>query len=326
MTNDDVIRFLIGAMSLLFVIWQIARAWGVLKISSRPLPDSVGLIVGATSGFTSFVSHAGGPPSTMYMLSLKLSKTEYQANTVFVFWIINVLKAVAYGVLGIFTLDLLLVNLALAPFALLGAWLGVKAHNLVPEKPFYATTYCFASFNGNQVDFRRTHLSVVAFGWQNFCERFVILASGDQTRGSIGKRYSDCPRAGFSDEENVSTTELLAPRPTDWRALSIFTGASRSTTTTSRGAQLRLALCKGCRCPRAQEFQTRARQIIICLFIASSFSKVALRSRVQRMLRGGAPINRFSWPTSAGTKNSVFIRVQASASARPNQGCKVRGV
>lgn len=25
-TNDDVIRFLIGAMSLLFVVWQIARA------------------------------------------------------------------------------------------------------------------------------------------------------------------------------------------------------------------------------------------------------------------------------------------------------------
>ena len=153
MTNDDVIRFLIGAMSLLFVIWQIARAWGVLKISSRPLPDSVGLIVGATSGFTSFVSHAGGPPSTMYMLSLKLSKTEYQANTVFVFWIINVLKAVAYGVLGIFTLDLLLVNLALAPFALLGAWLGVKAHNLVPEKPFYATTYVLLVLTGTKLIF-----------------------------------------------------------------------------------------------------------------------------------------------------------------------------
>jgi len=89
----------------------------------------------------------------MYMLSLKLSKTEYQANTVFVFWIINVLKAVAYGILGIFTLDLLLVNLALAPFALLGAWLGVKAHNLVPEKPFYATTYVLLVLTGTKLIF-----------------------------------------------------------------------------------------------------------------------------------------------------------------------------
>ena len=151
--NDDVIRFLIGAMSLLFVIWQSAKARGLIKISERPLSDKAGLLAGTAAGFTSFVSHAGGPPVAIYMLSLKLSKTEYQANTVLVFWIVNGLKAAAYAFLGIFTLDLLLVDLVLAPFALLGAWLGVKAHYLVPENLFYAITYVLLAITGTKLIF-----------------------------------------------------------------------------------------------------------------------------------------------------------------------------
>lgn len=146
--SDDLIRFLIGMMSLLFVLWQMARARGLLKVSEKPLPAIAGLTVGIVAGFTSFVSHAGGPPSAMYLLSLKLNKTQYQANTVVVFWVVNVLKAFAYGVLGIFTLDLLLLDVALAPFALLGAWLGVKAHFLVPEKIFFGVTYVLLSLTG----------------------------------------------------------------------------------------------------------------------------------------------------------------------------------
>lgn len=150
-TNDDVIRFLIGAMSVLFVIWQIARGRGWITLGKRELPESAGLVAGAGAGFTSFVSHAGGPPAAVYMLSLKLTKTQYQANTVLIFWIINSLKAAAYAILGIFTLDLLALDLALAPFALLGAWIGVKAHHLVPEKTFFAITYVLLAVTGTKL-------------------------------------------------------------------------------------------------------------------------------------------------------------------------------
>lgn len=149
--NDDVIRFLIGAMSLLFVVWQMARARGLIKVAEKELSDKAGLLAGTAAGFTSFVSHAGGPPAAIYMLSLKLSKTEFQANTVIVFWIINSLKAAAYAFLGIFTFDLLLLDLALAPFALLGAWIGVKAHYLVPENLFFAITYVLLAVTGTKL-------------------------------------------------------------------------------------------------------------------------------------------------------------------------------
>ncbi|MEN8892361.1 sulfite exporter TauE/SafE family protein [Planktotalea arctica] len=149
--NDDVIRFLIGAMSVLFVLWQIVQRRGWISLSTRALSDKVGFFAGTAAGFTSFVSHAGGPPSAIYLLSLGLSKTQYQANTVLVFWIVNLLKAAAYAFLGIFTLDLLELNLVLAPFALLGAWIGVKAHCMVPERVFFAITYVLLSVTGTKL-------------------------------------------------------------------------------------------------------------------------------------------------------------------------------
>ena len=152
-TNDDVIRFLIGAMALLFVMWQGARALGVLPVAKSRLPVVAGLLAGCVAGFTSFVSHAGGPPAAMYMLSLKMSKTEYHANTLLVFTIVNLLKAVGYSYLGIFTAQTLMVGVYLAPFALIGAWIGVKAHYMVPERAFFILTYVLLTFTGSKLIF-----------------------------------------------------------------------------------------------------------------------------------------------------------------------------
>jgi uncharacterized membrane protein YfcA len=66
---------------------------------------------------------------------------EYQASTVLVFWIINIAKFLPYAFLGLFTLETGMANLVLAPFALLGVWLGVKAHHLMPERAFFLLTY-----------------------------------------------------------------------------------------------------------------------------------------------------------------------------------------
>lgn len=150
-TSDDVIRFLIGTMSVGFVGWQIARARGVIRVSDVALSDRAGLIAGAVAGFTSFVSHAGGPPAAIYMLSLKLGKTQFQANTVIVFWAVNLVKAFFYGFLGIFSIQTLLVDLALAPFALIGAWVGVRAHRLVPEAMFFQITYVLLTLTGTKL-------------------------------------------------------------------------------------------------------------------------------------------------------------------------------
>ena len=146
--NDDALRVLIGAISVAFVAWQMALKVGLVRLGRGAMPDWAGWIAGVASGFTSFVSHAGGPPSAVYLLARGLSKTEYQASTVLVFWIINIAKFVPYAFLGMFTLQTGMANLLLAPFALLGTWIGVRAHNLVPERWFFAFTYVVLAITG----------------------------------------------------------------------------------------------------------------------------------------------------------------------------------
>ncbi|MEM1073553.1 MAG: sulfite exporter TauE/SafE family protein [Pseudomonadota bacterium] len=146
--EPDVFRVLIGAISIGFVIWQLANARGVVRIAAQTLPWWVGAMTGLVAGFTSFVSHAGGPPAAVYLLSKRLSKTEYQATTVLVFFIVNIAKFIPYAFLGMFTVQTTMANLVLAPFALLGAWLGVKAHFFVPERLFFALTYILLCTTG----------------------------------------------------------------------------------------------------------------------------------------------------------------------------------
>jgi len=150
-TDADVFRVLIGGISIAFVIWQVGRSLGWIRTAARALPTWVGTLTGAVAGFTSFVSHAGGPPAAVYLLSLKLGKTAYQANTVLIFTAINIFKFVPYAFLGMFTLQTFTANIALAPFALLGTWLGVKAHRLVPERAFFLLTYVLLTATGTRL-------------------------------------------------------------------------------------------------------------------------------------------------------------------------------
>lgn len=146
--DPALLKLLIGAIALGFVAFQLVRARGWLPLPDRPAGRGAGVFAGALAGFTSFISHAGGPPAAMYLLSRGLSKMEYQATTVIVFWVMNIAKAVPYAFLGMFTGPSLLAGLILAPAALLGAWLGVRAHRAIPERAYFTVTYMLLTMTG----------------------------------------------------------------------------------------------------------------------------------------------------------------------------------
>ncbi len=146
--SADFFRILIGMICIIFVLWQILQNLNIVQKSFRPVSDFYGICLGCFAGFTSFISHAGGPPAAIYLLSKKPTKTEYQATTVIVFWAVNLAKAVPYTFLGLFTLDTLFLDLFLAPFALVGVWIGVKAHYMISERLFFAFTYVLLTITG----------------------------------------------------------------------------------------------------------------------------------------------------------------------------------
>lgn len=135
----DLLRGLIGTVALLFVAWQLLGAKRYR--GERLLPTWVGAVCGAAAGFTSFVSHAGGPLVAVYLLSQKIQKTTYQATTVLIFGVLNALKVGLYIPLGLYTGEVLLTSLWLAPVAIAGTWIGVWAHRMVSERLFFGLTY-----------------------------------------------------------------------------------------------------------------------------------------------------------------------------------------
>lgn len=149
--NADAIRLLIGGISLAFVAWQLANARGLIRLGQRRMGEKAGLVAGVAVGFTSFVSHAGGPAAAVFLLGRGLGKTAYQATTVLIFWAVNLFKAGFYGALGIFTWDTLTFDLLLAPFAILGTWIGIRLHRLVPEGLFFALTYLLLTLTGTKL-------------------------------------------------------------------------------------------------------------------------------------------------------------------------------
>ena len=147
----DLIRLLIGTIALSFVSWQVAQRSGWIKPRAQKLPAGAGVGAGAVAGFTSFVSHAGGPVAAVYMLGRGLGKLQYQATTVLVFWAINFFKSGFYAAMGIFTKETLLMAAALIPFAIVGTWVGVKAHNMVSERFFFGLTYVLLTVTGTKL-------------------------------------------------------------------------------------------------------------------------------------------------------------------------------
>ena len=146
--DPDVFRLLIGCVALSFVAYQGLSALGRVPARKVPLPPPFGRAAGMAAGFTSFVAHAGGPPVLIYLLSQGLTKTGFQATTVIFFTIVNALKAGLYAGLGVFTAELLATAALLAPVALAGAWLGVRAHGVIRERDFFALTYVLLAGSG----------------------------------------------------------------------------------------------------------------------------------------------------------------------------------
>jgi len=133
------VRLLVGLIGALFTIdhWLKLRPRG-----TAPGPGRIkGSVWGALSGFTSFVSHTGGPPFAVYMLPQKLPNVVYAGTAVMFFTVVNLIKVPPYLFLGQFNaanLKTVAVLLPLAPLAMLASvWL--TRH--VPQEPFYKIAY-----------------------------------------------------------------------------------------------------------------------------------------------------------------------------------------
>lgn len=136
--NPHTVAAMVGGFTLLFLAQRL-----LFPPKSDSLPPSkwLGAILTATSGFTSFIAHAGGPPISAYVIPLRLSPVKFTATMAFFFFIINLSKWIPYAWLGLLDMRNLATSLVLLPIAPIGVWIGVKLARRISQVLFYRFLY-----------------------------------------------------------------------------------------------------------------------------------------------------------------------------------------
>ncbi|MFN8896216.1 MAG: sulfite exporter TauE/SafE family protein [Betaproteobacteria bacterium] len=136
--SDRAVAGVLGALTLLFLAQRLLFP---IRRDGRPPPAWAAPLCSATSGFTSFVAHAGGPPLMAYVLPLKLAPMVASATMAAYFTAINLVKLVPYAALGLMDLRNLATSLLLLPLAPVGVWLGVRLVERTDPTWFYRLAY-----------------------------------------------------------------------------------------------------------------------------------------------------------------------------------------
>ena len=136
--SPGVVEALVGGFTLLFLAQRLLLP---PKPDAPPPPRWVGAILTATSGFTSFIAHAGGPPISAYVIPLKLSPVLFTSTMAVFFFVINLSKWIPYGFLGLLDMRNMLTSLVLLPLVPLGVWVGVRLARRIKPDLFYKFIY-----------------------------------------------------------------------------------------------------------------------------------------------------------------------------------------
>lgn len=133
--SEALVTMLIGLIGVVFALNLLIRH----KTMSDPKQPQVapGLFWGTITGFTSFVSHSGGPPYQVYTMPLGLPKAVFAGTSTIAFTYVNAIKLIPYYMLGQLTLQSLEKALVLMPLAAVSVFAGVRLVKLLPEKLFF---------------------------------------------------------------------------------------------------------------------------------------------------------------------------------------------
>jgi uncharacterized membrane protein YfcA len=135
MVSDRYVGLLIGLIGVAFCLnaWRLRNT----KVVPKAADLGRGMFWGTFMGFSSFVSHSGGPPYQVYVLPQQLPKTVFAGTSTITFAVINAVKLLPYWALGQFNSDNLHTSLLLMPIAIAGTFAGVRLVRVLPQKIYF---------------------------------------------------------------------------------------------------------------------------------------------------------------------------------------------
>ena len=131
-----VVTLIIGFMGVIFAVNQLSKnskkKTNLIKVNQKK-----GIFWCSVAGFTSFISHNGGPPWQIFVLPLGLSKVVYVGTSVIAFSYVNAIKVIPYFFLGQLIFQSIKIALFLLIPASLAVYIGYLAIKIIPERIFY---------------------------------------------------------------------------------------------------------------------------------------------------------------------------------------------
>ena len=137
--SDDMVLLFVGIITLLFVLDAILPLRK--KLEGLPPSKPWGWFWGGFAGFTSFVSHTGGPPFQIYVLPQRLQPAIYSGTNAIFFAAVNTAKLIPYFFLGQLSTHNLTLSAALIPVGIIGVLLGIYLVRRISAKLFYRIAY-----------------------------------------------------------------------------------------------------------------------------------------------------------------------------------------
>lgn len=136
--SDAALRITVGVIGISFVIYSLFTR---IPAEGRRKTALSGAFWGGVSGFTSFLSQAGGPPYQVHVLPQRLPKLTLVGTTTILFAIVNALKIGPYFALGQFSAVNFATSLVLLPIAVAANALGIWLVRVTPVEMFYRIAY-----------------------------------------------------------------------------------------------------------------------------------------------------------------------------------------
>jgi uncharacterized membrane protein YfcA len=144
--DDNWIRIMLGVIAFGFL------AVSYLPRRTRAKPSHrAGWLLSALSGYTTFITHAGGPPVIAYLLALRMEKVAFIATSLVFFGVMNYAKILPYYWLGLLDTRTLASGLVLVPFGVAGIYFGIWLQKRMSPRLFYRFVHVLLFLTGSKL-------------------------------------------------------------------------------------------------------------------------------------------------------------------------------
>ena len=149
--SEELLKLIIGLMGFLFVAhYFFFKKNKDLKSNKNFLKGGV---CSTIAGFTSFCVHAGGTPTSIYLIPLKMKKEIYVGTRIIFFTFVNLIKLPLYLSLSMTNFETFKQSLILFPVALIGILVGYQLLKIIKEKLFYNILYLLIFMTSSKLIF-----------------------------------------------------------------------------------------------------------------------------------------------------------------------------